>query len=92
MARIYLSPPHMGGAERELLLEAFDSNWIAPLGPMVDAFEARGGGLGTTFSFDSYPMRIDYIFTSTKMDVIRFETIKKTFSDHYPITATLGWN
>jgi dTDP-4-amino-4,6-dideoxygalactose transaminase len=41
MARIYLSPPHMGGAERELLLEAFDSNWIAPLGPMVDAFEAE---------------------------------------------------
>ncbi|MHC4381168.1 MAG: DegT/DnrJ/EryC1/StrS family aminotransferase, partial [Planctomycetota bacterium] len=29
----------MGAAERELLLEAFDSNWIAPLGPHVDAFE-----------------------------------------------------
>jgi dTDP-4-amino-4,6-dideoxygalactose transaminase len=39
MERIYLSPPHMGTAERKLLLEAFDSNWIAPLGPMVDAFE-----------------------------------------------------
>ncbi len=39
MARIYLSPPHMGSAERELLLEAFDSNWVAPLGPHVDAFE-----------------------------------------------------
>jgi len=37
--RIYLSPPHMGEAERRLLLEAFDSNWIAPLGPHVDAFE-----------------------------------------------------
>ena len=37
--RIYLSPPHMGPAERELLLNAFDSNWIAPLGPHVDAFE-----------------------------------------------------
>ena len=37
--RIYLSPPHMGSAERELLLDAFDSNWIAPLGPHVDAFE-----------------------------------------------------
>ncbi|MCA9568016.1 MAG: aminotransferase class I/II-fold pyridoxal phosphate-dependent enzyme [Myxococcales bacterium] len=40
MSRIYLSPPHMSPDERELLLEAFDSNWIAPLGPMVDAFEA----------------------------------------------------
>src|SRR5882672_8559545 len=39
MARIYLSPPHMGPDERALLLDAFDSNWIAPLGPHVDAFE-----------------------------------------------------
>ena len=37
--RIYLSPPHMGSAERGLLLDAFDTNWIAPLGPHVDAFE-----------------------------------------------------
>jgi sugar O-acyltransferase (sialic acid O-acetyltransferase NeuD family) len=37
--RIYLSSPHMSGEERNLLLEAFDSNWIAPLGPQVDAFE-----------------------------------------------------
>ena len=39
MARIYLSPPDVGQLERELLLDAFDSNWIAPLGPHVDAFE-----------------------------------------------------
>jgi dTDP-4-amino-4,6-dideoxygalactose transaminase len=31
----------MGSAERQLLLEAFDSNWIAPLGPHVDAFECE---------------------------------------------------
>ena len=37
--RIYLSPPDMSAAEREALLRAFDSNWIAPLGPEVDAFE-----------------------------------------------------
>ncbi len=37
--KIYLSPPHMGPEERALLLDAFDSNWIAPLGPHVDAFE-----------------------------------------------------
>ena len=37
--RIYLSPPHMGGKERALLLDAFDSNWIAPLGPHVNEFE-----------------------------------------------------
>jgi dTDP-4-amino-4,6-dideoxygalactose transaminase len=39
VSRIYLSPPDVGDAERQLLLEAFDSNWIAPLGPHVDAFE-----------------------------------------------------
>jgi dTDP-4-amino-4,6-dideoxygalactose transaminase len=39
MNRTYLSPPDVGAAERQLLLEAFDSNWIAPLGPNVDAFE-----------------------------------------------------
>ena len=37
--RLFLSPPDVGDAERELLLDAFDSNWIAPLGPHVDAFE-----------------------------------------------------
>lgn len=37
--RIYLSSPHMSGQELELVKEAFASNWIAPLGPHVDAFE-----------------------------------------------------
>lgn len=39
MKRIYLSPPHLNGRERELLLQAYDSNWITTLGPHVDAFE-----------------------------------------------------
>jgi len=39
MSRILLSPPDVGAAERRLLLEAFDSNWIAPVGPQLDAFE-----------------------------------------------------
>jgi dTDP-4-amino-4,6-dideoxygalactose transaminase len=37
--RIYLSPPHLTGREAELVAEAIASNWIAPLGPHVDAFE-----------------------------------------------------
>ncbi|UCE64354.1 MAG: DegT/DnrJ/EryC1/StrS family aminotransferase, partial [Nitrospirota bacterium] len=37
--RIFLSPPHMGGNELEFVKEAFASNYIAPLGPQVDAFE-----------------------------------------------------
>jgi len=38
-ARIYLSPPDVGPDEQALVAEAFASNWIAPLGPHVDAFE-----------------------------------------------------
>lgn len=37
--RIYLSPPHLGGGERALVQDAFDSNWVAPIGPHVDGFE-----------------------------------------------------
>ena len=37
--RIYLSPPHMSGDEIVKINEAFASNWIAPLGPHVEAFE-----------------------------------------------------
>ena len=37
--RIYLSPPHMSGKELSFIKDAIDSNWVAPLGPHVDAFE-----------------------------------------------------
>ncbi len=37
--RIFLSPPHMGDQEWPLLKDAFESNWIAPIGPHVVAFE-----------------------------------------------------
>lgn len=39
LQRIFLSPPHLGTAEAAFLAEAIDSNWVAPLGPQVDAFE-----------------------------------------------------
>lgn len=38
-AQILLSTPHMGDSERQYVEEAFKTNWIAPLGPNVDAFE-----------------------------------------------------
>ena len=80
MARIYLSPPHMSPEERRLLLDAFDSNWIAPLGPHVDAFEVEMAarlGLGHAAALSSgtaalhLAMRMldvgpgDEVFTST---------------------------
>lgn len=37
--RIFLSPPHMGGNEEKYVKEAFDTNWVAPLGVNVNEFE-----------------------------------------------------
>ncbi len=37
--KIYLSSPHMGGSEQKFVNQAFDTNWIAPLGPNVNGFE-----------------------------------------------------
>ncbi len=47
--RVYLSPPEVFPGDREALLEAFDSGWIAPVGPAIEAFEKAfaefmGGG------------------------------------------------
>ncbi|TRU02492.1 DegT/DnrJ/EryC1/StrS family aminotransferase [Sediminibacterium sp.] len=40
MNKIWLSSPHMGGTELKYVNEAFDTNWIAPLGPNVNGFES----------------------------------------------------
>lgn len=40
MKKIWLSSPHMGGAEINFVKSAFEENWIAPLGPNVNGFEA----------------------------------------------------
>ncbi len=37
--KIWLSSPHLGGGEQKYVQEAFDSNWVAPLGPNVNGFE-----------------------------------------------------
>ncbi|WP_339251801.1 aminotransferase class I/II-fold pyridoxal phosphate-dependent enzyme [Sporosarcina sp. FSL W8-0480] len=55
-ARILLSPPHMSGNEQKYINEAFETNWIAPLGPNVNAFESElsnyvgSGGAAATSS------------------------------------------
>lgn len=37
--KVWLSSPHMGGNEQKFIKEAFDDNWVAPLGPNVTGFE-----------------------------------------------------
>ena len=41
MGRVWLSSPHMGEKEKVYVAEAFETNWVAPLGPNVDAFEEQ---------------------------------------------------
>ncbi|GIM54960.1 DegT/DnrJ/EryC1/StrS family aminotransferase [Capnocytophaga cynodegmi] len=38
-SKVWLSSPHMGGSELKYIHEAFDQNWVAPLGPNVNGFE-----------------------------------------------------
>src|SRR5450759_2698524 len=38
-SKIWLSSPHMGGNEMKYVQEAYDTNWVAPLGPNVNNFE-----------------------------------------------------
>lgn len=37
--KIWLSPPHMSGGEQKFIQDAFDTNWIAPIGANIDEFE-----------------------------------------------------
>ncbi len=56
MTRVFLSPPDVGAEERQMLLDAFDSNWIAPTGPDIDAFEreiAERTGVGHAVALSS---------------------------------------
>lgn len=43
--RLYLSPPHLGDLEASYVAEAFATNWVAPVGPHVDAFEREFAAL-----------------------------------------------
>jgi dTDP-4-amino-4,6-dideoxygalactose transaminase len=56
MSRIWLSPPDVGERERALLLAAFDSGWVAPVGEHIDAFErevATAVGVGHAAALSS---------------------------------------
>ena len=57
-----------------------------------DAFSLAGKGLGETFYFSSFPLRIDFIFTHKDFKVNTFEVIKANYSDHYPVLSRLGWD
>ena len=57
-----------------------------------DSYHLAGSGLGSTFTFDFYPVRIDYIFAEPSLKILDFKTLKKPFADHKPIMSTIGWD
>lgn len=69
--RIYLSAPHMSGHEQDFIREAFETNWIAPLGPNVDAFEQAmvdysGTGAAAALSAGTAAIHLAFILLDVK--------------------------
>jgi len=74
--QIFLSPPWMGGCERERVAESFASNYIAPCGPMVDRFEREFGrtvGLPHACALSSCTAALDLLFH--ELHVSRGDTV-----------------
>ena len=59
-------------------------------GDMKDTFEEAGKGFGRTFNFKYFPLRIDFILVDPEIEVLTHNTFSHTYSDHFPITATLA--
>lgn len=59
-------------------------------GDHTDAFLASGFGIGRTFASLSPTLRIDYIFTDKKIEVLQFKKTKLRYSDHYPLVADVA--
>jgi pyridoxal phosphate-dependent aminotransferase EpsN len=88
LERIYLSTPHMSGDEITYVKDAFDSNWVAPLGPHVDAFEretARYAGVQGALALSSGTAALH--LTCCLMGIIRGARI---FCSTLTFAATVG--
>lgn len=71
--KIWLSSPHMGKLEQQYVKEAFDSNWLAPLGPNVNAFEKElceftGAGYAAALSSGTAAMHLSLILAGVGRD------------------------
>ncbi|WP_411348130.1 aminotransferase class I/II-fold pyridoxal phosphate-dependent enzyme [Paenibacillus sp. WLX2291] len=76
-ARIYLSSPHMSGLEQQYITEAFETNWVAPLGENVDAFESEvasyiGSSGGVALSSGTAALHLALILLGVEKDDIVF--------------------
>jgi dTDP-4-amino-4,6-dideoxygalactose transaminase len=70
-SKIWLSSPHMGGREQVYVNDAFDTNWVAPLGPHVDGFENEictftGAGAAAALSSGTAAVHLALILAGVK--------------------------
>ncbi len=75
--KIYLSSPTMHGDEQKFVQEAFDTNWVAPLGPNVNAFEREleeytGCGHAAALSSGTAALHLATILAGVKQGDIVF--------------------
>lgn len=59
-------------------------------GAMNDSFIERGSGFGRSFDFKLFPMRIDFILTDQRLEVVEHQNFDVLYSDHYPISASIS--
>lgn len=57
---------------------------------LYDAYKEAGNGLGRTFDFKFFPLRIDFILADERLEVLSFENFEVPYSDHFPISATFN--
>ena len=89
--KIYLSSPTMYGEELEYIHEAFDTNWVAPLGPNVNEFEKEmaayvGGGYAAALSAGTAAIHLALIIAGVKAGDIVFGTSLTFAATVNPIT------
>ncbi len=56
-----------------------------------DSFSEAGKGFGKTYSFNGFPLRIDYIFVDKSIKIRTHENFRVQYSDHFPIMTTLSF-
>ena len=56
-----------------------------------DSFLEAGSGFGKTYSFKGFPLRIDFIFTDKKINILEHKNYKVRYSDHYPIMTKVSF-
>lgn len=55
----------------------------------LDSFKEQGSGIGTTYAGIIPALRIDYILTDERLEIVRHKVLKENYSDHYPISAKI---